>query len=241
MKTLLLMLPIIMVNFLMSFNSSAAEPRSEKLDQDAMSNLEQELRLNPASAKKVVPKIEDTIINLLQSKEMKSDFSISVDEKNQLQMLERLSQAKDLKGLKKIVSEHNEKDSALFFMSYLDSPRTTFLNGSCVSFNPPKIDVHTENEMLGDTPTEEGKEKFSVFRFSGKVKFGDYTFIGEGNRTNRLTFTKLSPKSVVIKLGDKEFQWISYSEFAYVRGHGKVYLPGGKAFKFGYNKESTSK
>lgn len=61
----------------------------------------------------------------------------------------------------------------------------------------------------------------SIHRFKGKVSFGgkncSYTFIGEGEKTNRLTFCLLNGIGYV-----------------YLRGKGKVIFDNGKEVKLGY-------
>ncbi len=58
--------------------------------------------------------------------------------------------------------------------------------------------------------------KGSIHRIDGKVKHGGYTFIGEGDQYNRLTFVLLN------------------QGYIYVRGIGRVITPTGKTIKLGY-------
>lgn len=54
-----------------------------------------------------------------------------------------------------------------------------------------------------------------IYRYDGEVKMGPYTFIGEGDKTNRLTF-------VFLDVG-----------YVYLRGKGKVLLPNGQTVALG--------
>lgn len=207
--------------------------KGEELNQKEVSDLEQRLRMDPGSATEIVPKIENTIVALLKGGKMKSAYSIRVDDKLLSKMLDQFGRAASRDELSIIIGQYLEQDSALFFMSYFGLPKTTFLDGSVATLS--KVDISTQNEMPGDTPTEQGQEEYPVFRFSGKVTFGSYTFIGEGDRTQRLSFTKVGPKSIALKFAQGA-TWTCYTEFAYVRGLGKVILPDGREVKLGYSK-----
>ncbi len=54
-----------------------------------------------------------------------------------------------------------------------------------------------------------------IYRYAGEVKMGPYTFIGEGDKTNRLTFAFID------------------SGYVYLRGKGKVVLPDGRTVSLG--------
>jgi hypothetical protein len=60
------------------------------------------------------------------------------------------------------------------------------------------------------------KGEGSVHRFEGKIVFDNYTFIGEGDISDRLTF-------ILLKEG-----------YVYVRGKGTITDPEGKQMRFGY-------
>lgn len=54
-----------------------------------------------------------------------------------------------------------------------------------------------------------------IYRYAGEVRMGPYTFIGEGDKANRLTFAAID------------------SGYVYLRGKGKVVLPDGRTVSLG--------
>ena len=66
--------------------------------------------------------------------------------------------------------------------------------------------------LKSNVPTADG----SIHRFAGSVDLGSRTFIGEGDIANRLTFV-----------------YVAGVGYVYLRGKGKVRLPGGPVREFG--------
>jgi len=80
-------------------------------------------------------------------------------------------------------------------------------------FNRARLGIINGNpNLFGDS---------SIHRFKGKVEIQGYTFIGEGDKFNRLTFC------VIKDIG-----------YVYLRGKGKVLLKDGKEASLGYGKEN---
>jgi hypothetical protein len=55
-----------------------------------------------------------------------------------------------------------------------------------------------------------------LHRYDGKINCAGYTFVGEGDEKNRLTFVVLE------------------RSYVYIRGKGRVILPNGQEIKLGY-------
>lgn len=198
--------------------------------QKELAEFERSLNQHRENFKTIVPQIENAIIDLLKAGEFKDHLSIKVNEEILLDMFDHLKLAKNVDELANMIGTYCDKDGVLFFISCLRKPRITFLNGSIITRD--KLEFFTKNEMDGDTYTEDGNEEKPIFRFKGEVKFDGYTFKGEGDETERLTFTKMFPKSLRLNFDNNTFT--SYAAFVYVRGRGKILFPDGKEVKLGY-------
>lgn len=171
---------------------------------------------------KTIPNIEDTLVKRIRTHGLGQRFVIK-EIKPKGQMTERITIREKHPGKKVDVLDKTFTKKlgtlTIDFVMVSEFPEVDFIR----TYDGTRMSMGGEGEsapylslgskIIGDILFfGEG----SIYRFDGQVKLDNYTFIGEGNKLNRLTFVSLT------------------QGFVYVRGKGKVILPEGKEIKLGY-------
>jgi hypothetical protein len=185
------------------------------------SQLEKLMDKYPDERDKIIPKLEETIVADIKSKGIEKRFFIAKIKPKGMKLAGRFS-------MKARPSQITSASARI--LDLVPDDKGHLLAQKCSGpFVLGDILIETEFEedtffVSADEAFEQGSADFStliygqgsIHRFDGKVKRDGYTFLGEGQKFDRLTF-------VLIDQG-----------YVYVRGKGRVISPEGKEAKLGY-------
>jgi hypothetical protein len=229
-----LSLVILTSSFFSSANGNDNNLDKELKKEKTVPQLEALLNNNKDKADQIVPRIESMIVKEIKSKGLGNRFFLGVnpsilasqEKEVQNELNKKNSEEKTLTmNIAKILLKYHEKYPEISW-NVLPNSKMTYGDGTTIISlsEPMNISTSSEGHFPGDSTSSDDVRSDPLARFSGKVAIGKYVFVGEGDRSNLLTFLKFDLKGKSVR---------AYSKLVYVRGKGKVILPDGKVIKLG--------